>query len=52
MGFSPKYVTRPVSDVTVYVQRKQFVKFVPKIGHSGVGDVNGYELGIIEGIFK
>jgi len=29
--------------VTVYVQRKQFAKFVLGIGHFGVGDVNSYD---------
>jgi len=26
----------------IYIQRKQFAKFTPKIGHLGVEDVNGY----------
>ncbi len=36
-------------NVTVYVQHKQFAKFVSRIGHSsGQGDVNGYN-GALEG---
>jgi len=31
-----------MSGVTVYVQRKQFAKFVPRISYSDVRDVNGY----------
>jgi len=31
------------SVVTVYVQREQFAKFVPRVGHSGVRDVNSYD---------
>jgi len=29
--------------VTVYVWCKQFAKFVPRNGHSGVGDINSYD---------
>jgi len=28
----------------VYIQHKQFAKFVPRISHLGVGDVNSYDI--------
>ncbi len=28
--------------VTVYIQCKQFVKFVPRIGHFSAGGINSY----------
>jgi len=39
-GLLPVFFGKGFCGVIVYVQRKQFSKSVPRIGHSGVRDVN------------